>query len=132
MTPAMGRKMPRYGRGVSLLELIVVIVLLGILAVAFMTMYGNVTEQNAAGSEIASMTWIGQGVMETLLTEQPCTKANCTYNGTFGVFSTVATMTRVARTQIAGTTYTNYKVTVKVTCATACAPLEFTANAYTT
>ena len=58
-------------RGVTLIELIVVIVLLAILGVGFLAMYGDVNRHNAMGSQIAPMTWLAQGAMEAVLAERP-------------------------------------------------------------
>jgi len=125
-------------RGFSLIELIAAIVLLGILAVGFMAMYGDVTQRNAAGMEVAPMTWVGQGVMEAellqteLATQFVQSSPPFNLNQTFGPYQVVASYTQTS-TQTPAGKYYEYLVTVSVTCVTgSCAPVTFTAHAYTT
>jgi len=125
--------------GLSLIELIVAIVLLSILAVGFMAMYGDVTGRNAAGSEIAPMTWVGQGVMEAELLQTELGKSPTfssppfTLNKTFGPYQAVATWTTTPPTKTRAGTYYAYLVTVSVTCVTgSCPTVTFTAHVYTT
>jgi len=127
-------------QGMTLLELIVVIVLLGILAVGFLAMYGQVTAHNAAGSQTAEMTWVGQGTLEAVLA-QPVSntfKANTgtlcqQLNTAYSIYQVTCTVSSLPNKTVAGTTYYQYQVTVAVTCASgSCAPMSFAAYAYTT
>jgi prepilin-type N-terminal cleavage/methylation domain-containing protein len=122
-------------KGLSLIELVVVIVLLGILAVGFMAMYANVTGRNAMRDQIAPMTWVGQGVMEAelLQTELGSPSPPFTVNQTFGPYQAVATWSTTATTPTRAGTYYAYLVTVTVTCVSgSCPTLTFTAHVYTT
>lgn len=127
----------RSARGVSLLEIIVVIVVLGVMGAGFMSMYADVTRRNASASNIAAMTWLGQGVMEAVLAQQPVnttTKTLCQgFNGTYGPYQLTCKPRFVAsKTTPSGTVY-DYKITVTVSCVSgACAPVTFKAHAYTT
>lgn len=122
-----------YARGVSLLEIIVVIVVLGIMGVAFMSMYADVTRRNAAASQTAGMTWVGQGVMEAFSNSHLCC-ATGTYNATFGPYKVAEATTKIPGMTVktAAGTYSAYKITVSVSCVSgSCVPMMFTADAYT-
>ena len=125
----------RSARGLSLIELIVVIVLLGILAVGFMTMYGNVSRRNAMSAQIAPMTWLGEGAMgmELLQTDPSLGLAPFTFGPTtMGPYRVGATVPKPNKTKVKTGTYYAYLVTVTVTCVTGpCTPVRFTAHAYT-
>ncbi len=120
--------------GVSLIELIVVIVVLAILGAGFMAMYGDVTRHNASNDQAAPMAWVGQGVMETELLQSELGLAPFTLNPTaFGPYQASATWTTAASQTIQGVTYSAYQVTVTVTCASgACPSLILTSYVYTT
>jgi prepilin-type N-terminal cleavage/methylation domain-containing protein len=129
-----GLSMHRTVRGLSLIELITVIVLLGILAVGFMSMYANVSRRNATGAQIAPMTWFGEGVMATeLLQTDPLLGSAPFAFGptTTGPYTVNATVSQT-KTKVATGTYYAYLITVTVTCVTgSCTPVRFTAHAYT-
>ncbi len=124
----------RGARGLSLIELIVVIVLLGILAVGFMTMYGNVSRRNAMSAQIAPMTWLGEGAMgmELLQTDPSLGLAPFTFGPTtMGPYRVGATVSQT-KTKAATGNYYAYLIQVTVTCVTGpCTPVRFTAHAYT-
>lgn len=118
--------------GLSLIELITVIVLLGILAVGFMTVYANVTRRNAAGAQIAPMTWLGEGVMATELLQTERGSAPFAFGPTTTGPYTVSATVSHTKTKVATGTYYAYLITVTVTCATgSCTPVGFSAHAYT-
>lgn len=124
----------RAARGLSLIELIVAIVLLGILAVGFMSMYGDVSRRNAMGVQIAPMTWLGQGMMdmELLQTDPSVGSAPFAFGPTtIGPYTVDATVSQTKLQTSTGTYYT-YLIKVTVTCVTgSCTPVGFTAHAYT-
>lgn len=122
-----------HARGVTLIELIVVIVLLAVLGVGFLAMYGDVNRHNAMGSQIAPMTWLAQGAMEAALAERPPMAGNTTTSAPpYTVTTDVAQIPYVKLATGARATCTLrpcYAVTVKVTCRT-CVPMTLKAYAY--
>lgn len=111
--------------GVSLIELVVAIVLIGILGVAFMAMYATVTQQNSSGDDIAAMTWLGEGAMESVLAQRPCCTA-VPSPVTAGPYTVTTTLTYPAPAGQPG-----YLVTVNVSCTNgSCSAITFTAHAY--
>ncbi len=124
----------RHARGVSLIELIAAIVLLGVLAVGFLSMYADVSRRNAMGVQIAPMTWLGQGVMDMeLLQTDPSVGSSPSNFGptTIGPYVVGATVSQTQIQASTGTYYT-YLIAVTVSCVTGpCTPVRFTAHAYT-
>ncbi len=119
-------------RGLSLIELIVVIVLLGILGAGFLAMYGDVTRHNATASQIGPMNLLAQGIMQTELLQTELGAAPFALaTTTLGPYKAKATVSQTA-TRVATGTYYSYLVTVTVTCVSgACGPVKLTAHAYT-
>lgn len=125
--------MAAYMRGLSLIELIVAIVLLAILGVGFMAMYGNVTRRNAAGDQVAPMTWVGQGVMEAELLQTELGQGPFALNQRFGPYQVVAQVVTTTLKRVSTGPYYAYLVTVTVTCVTgSCPPLTLSSYVYTT
>ncbi len=124
-----GLSVRRTVRGLSLIELIAVIVLLGILAVGFMSMYADVTHRNAVSSQVAPMTWLGEGAMSTELLQTELGLApSASGPTTIGPYTVRATVKTVAKKG----TDDAYLITVTVTCVSgACSPMRFKAHAYT-
>lgn len=115
-------------RGVTLIELIVVIVLLAILGVGFLAMYGDVNRHNAMGSQIAPMTWLAQGAMEAVLAERPPVASPPTTTQV-PPYTLTTTVTQVVQNPPAS--ISSYQVTVTVACANgSCQPVTLEAYAY--
>jgi prepilin-type N-terminal cleavage/methylation domain-containing protein len=115
----------RHAQGVTLIELIVVIVLLAILGMGFLSMYGAVTRRDAMASQIAPMTWLAQGAMEAVLAERPPARGTVTL--TFAPYQVVTIVRRVVR----NATTAQYQATVTVSCVNgSCQPIVLKDYAY--
>lgn len=109
-------------RGVTLIELVVVIVLLAVLGVGFMAMYADVSRRSAVADQIAPMTWLAQGAMEAVLAERPPAAATTTLNA-----PPYTVAVAVQATATAG----QYQATVTVSCASgSCQPVTWTDYTY--
>lgn len=111
-------------QGVTLIELVVVIVLLAVLAVGFMAMYAAVTRRSAVADQIAPMTWLAEGAMEAVLAERPPASSNTTFNAPPYTVTMV-----VQKTTMPGPG--QYQATVTVSCASgSCQSVIWTDYAY--
>ncbi len=112
-------------QGVTLIELVVVIVLLAVLGVGFMAMYADVSRRSAVADQIAPMTWLADGAMEAVLAERP--KPN-------GPSFTLSVPPYTVTTVVQKTTMPGpgqYQATVTVSCASgSCQPVILTDYAY--
>lgn len=120
-------------QGLSLIELVVAIVLLAILGVGFMVLYGQVTRRDAAGDQVAPMTWVGQGVMEAELAQTEWGQGPFALNQRFGPYQVVAQIVKTTSKRVSTGRYYAYLVTLTVTCvATSCPALTLSSYVYTT